>query len=153
MNKIIVLLRRLFMLFRSFFNSYVEPALLVTTQINEVVKNPGLDLVVALTPTKIDDAILAAARKYLPKIIKGFGLVKIAKNQEPEDIIKAFIETLRKMPVNTQNALLLKTASLLTKEMAEENGKPIEEHEADLLVQAHYNHKRNNFHVEYENKA
>ena len=67
-----------------------EVAIKVTNLVKEVVNNPAIDWVVALTPTKADDKILSIAKVMLPELAVKVGLamniVTIAESEEDEAI-------------------------------------------------------------------
>jgi len=67
-----------------------EVAIKVTNTVKEIINNPAIDWVVALTPTKADDKILKEAKIIVPKIAVKVGLamniISIADAEEDEII-------------------------------------------------------------------
>jgi hypothetical protein len=67
-----------------------EVAIKVTNTVKEIINNPAIDWVVALTPTDVDDKVLAEAKKIVPALAVKVGLamniVTIAEAEEDEVI-------------------------------------------------------------------
>jgi hypothetical protein len=67
-----------------------EVAIKVTNTVKEIINNPAIDWVVALTPTDVDDKVLAEAKKIVPALAVKVGLamniVTIAESEEDEII-------------------------------------------------------------------
>ena len=67
-----------------------EVAIKATNTVKEIINNPAMDWVVALTPTKADDKILAKAKKIIPelsvKVALAMNIISIAESEEDETI-------------------------------------------------------------------
>lgn len=79
-----------------FFVRNGEVAIKVTNTVKEIINNPAIDWVVALTPTKADDKLLAEAKKIVPQVALKVGLAMniITIAEAEEDKVIAFSKVL-----------------------------------------------------------
>ena len=76
-------------------------AVKVTNTVKEVINNPAIDWVVALTPSKTDDRILAKAKQIVPEVAVKIGLamniIKVAEAEKDQAVafskVLAFVST------------------------------------------------------------
>jgi hypothetical protein len=74
-----------------FLVSNGEVAIKVTNIVKAVIENPAVNWAVAMTPTSVDDAVLAKAKQIVPKVVLHVGLAMgiIRAVDESEDAIEA----------------------------------------------------------------
>lgn len=78
-----------------------EVAINVTNVIKDIINNPAIDWVVALTPTAADDRVLAKAKVWVPKVANQIGLAMgILKSAEDEkDAFEKVLNYVSQLPI------------------------------------------------------
>lgn len=113
------------------------PALHVTDAIKKMLDDPALDIVTALTATRIDDVFLDKARDLLHAAVSVLSATDTCmKKPTPEEQLACFIDRLRNYPPELRSAVLHKLASWIARNWSKENG--LTEAEADAAIQLTY---------------
>jgi hypothetical protein len=114
---------------------YVSRSLEITTAIKNVLNNPVTDIITAIIPSTWDDEAVAFIRASIEKALPYLYIVDKCDSDNLEDMLQCWVTELRKMPEHTQNAMLLKLASLLT---AMQDKDALRQRLYDLYVQLQY---------------
>ena len=104
--------------------------------VKTVVDNPGVNLAVAASQNKIDDAVLKWLQVYLAKAITVLN-IQIECDAKGSDIekIECYISHLRTLSPEMQNAIRFKTASIMLRLKRDEKGIQLSDSEIDTLIQ------------------
>lgn len=94
---------------------YASHSLHVTTVIKKALESPVADIITAIIPTNIDDkvkeSLLAAINKAMPYLM----VVDICKDEtDTEKLVMCWIQQIKFLPKDVQNALLAKFAAKIT---------------------------------------
>ena len=130
-------IERTFLNVKKFIKNNVTPAIKFVNGIKQVVDNPALDIIVALTATQLDNKVLSGLRAALSKAIDILEIqLECGSLESDTDKIQCYINWLRTLPKVQRNAMYAKTASLIAQIHGGEDA--LKEHEVDLLVQLEY---------------
>lgn len=95
---------KLFQSAGSFAEKILPTVISVTNALKYTVDNPVTDILVKITPTQVDDAILAKIKAVLPKVIEKTALAQkwlaMQKEMTTNELLQAIISELK----NTQDA-------------------------------------------------
>lgn len=105
-------------LFRSAFKQvqkYVVPSVQVVEAIKAVIDSPVADILTAVIPSGIDDAVKDQLRKYLPMVLQQLRIAEECMSlNEPDKIIACAITALQKYEGVAKHAQYLNIAAMLT---------------------------------------
>ena len=90
----------------------------IVDQIKKITDSKYADIIVALTPTTVDDSTLKAIRTILPKVLKELDEWNAAVQGTDEEIIKASLLQINSYPAAKKNLLYLGIASIINSELA-----------------------------------
>jgi hypothetical protein len=111
-------------------------ALKVTTVIKSFLEGPVVSTAVLLTATKLDDEIREKVLKALTLGINALGIVNTCKHEIALDAkLLCFIQELRKVAPELQQAILIKLAAIITAHL---DGAKEKQSVYDTLVQGTY---------------
>ncbi len=112
--------------------------------VKEVVENPAISLLIAMSKNQVDDKIYNALLKALTKSIDILQITTECMGKEtPELKVQCFIQYLRTCSPELRNAIYHKAASLMTREMAEKKGLDVAKSDIDTLIQLEYSKQKN----------
>lgn len=107
----------------------------ITNRIKKALEHPVSDIITMIIPGDWDDNLKKVILQYLNQAIPYLKVVDNCKEKDGEDMIICWIDELKKMPKETQDALLIKLASLLT---AYQDGKKLKQSLYDYFTQHIY---------------
>lgn len=113
-----------------------KDAIHIVNSIKSFVESDTAGVIVAFTPTGIDDALLAKMRQYLPKIAMQLQVTDmILDSGSPDQVIASLIEYLKKQNLDVRSMFYVQLAAKLTEAFAD--GK-IDRSEALAITQMIY---------------
>ena len=129
-------LKALLKQFDEYIESHIDLALQITTGLKNVLSSPVTDIITAIIPGDLDNAI---RQQLISALSKGVEALLIAEQckQFPEinGRLDCFVQQLRLREPELQDALLQKLASLLTSRL---DGQRLKQSLYDLYTQAKY---------------
>lgn len=124
------------MLAFNFVRSNIVPAVDVTDLIREAIENPEMDVLVRLTETRLDDAILDGVRASLRKYASDCGVGSdVDPEDAPPDLIQQMVDYMRGLSEVEQGEWLRAIASRLANEVRPH---VYSQYVVDTLVQVYY---------------
>lgn len=143
MNKILDSIWREVKLFFSkewkLLQRYVIPAIDTLNVIKQLTDSAIADVVVLLTPTGLDDALLHIIREKLPLAIRLLEIdVECRDKATPEEVVSCFVTKLATLSPSMRDAVVFKLASLLSRLTAGEKYASLSDSDFDFLVQLAY---------------
>jgi len=138
-QKVSLFFKTFFSKVAKFFTEEGPEILRFLNAVKAVVDNPALSLAVAASKNQIDDLILFELRRWLGRAVDIME-IKLECGAKPtlEQKITCFVEHLRNCPPEIRNALYHKTASIIAREKAREQGVKLTTSEVDTLIQLEY---------------
>lgn len=113
-TKVFAWVRALFNQIPKEIRIYASQALDITTRIKVILDNPVADIITAIIPGDWDDKAKELALKYINEAIPYLTIVDECQNDDPEKMIRCWIEKLGQYKPDVQKALLFQLAMLLT---------------------------------------
>lgn len=111
-------IQRLKMKFNSFLENNIDDALRITTVIKNIIENPIADVLVKLSKTDVDDKILEKSRMALRIAVDKLAIINECNQHEDlNDKLKCWIENIKLLPKDVQNAMLAKFAAIYAAQM------------------------------------
>src|SRR4051812_26717889 len=111
-------LRSLLSQFDGFIDGHIDTALKITSGLKRLLSSPVADVVTALIPGNIDNAIKDKLITALNKAVEALNIAEQCRQySDVNEKLKCFIEQLQLRDPQLQDAVLLKLASLLTSQL------------------------------------
>lgn len=142
-NKIVLFIKTLFTGLDKWIHQHVQPSIETLERLKKLVDMPIVNTIVLLTPTGLDDRLLAFAQVYLVKAIDALHVTADIVN-EPDYALKIIklAEYLKTVSPQMRKAIYFKLASETAKQSA---GKAeFKGHGVDLLTQMQYSKLKEN---------
>lgn len=115
---------------------YASQSLAITTSIKNFLSSPVADVITALIPGAWDDKLKETVLKALEEVLPYLTIVDTCKDQpDVVSMLNCWITEVRKQPVQVQNALLHKLASLLTAKL---DNQELKQNQYDYYIQLLY---------------
>ena len=122
--------------FDSFIDAHIDTALAVTTQLENFLASPAADMLTAIIPGNLDDAI---KKQLIAALEKAVEVLTIADNcklyTDLNDKLKCFAQQLQQRDPQLREAVLQKLASLVAANL---DGQRVKQNLYDLYTQAKY---------------
>ncbi len=135
-NKMRNQLKSLLSEFDSFVDNHIDVALKVTTAIKNALASPVADIITALIPGEIDNALRIQLLNALGKVVEALTIVEECKKYDNlNEKLACFIAQLKERNPELQDAILQKIASLLAFHL---DGQRLKQNLYDLYTQAKY---------------
>lgn len=100
-------------------NSEIDRGIYLAEKFKQAVNNKALSVWVIITPNKIDDVLRTLLIKAANDILLGFAIFKECRTKENlEAQLQCVVLRLRDFPIFDRNAMYLKIASLLKKNLS-----------------------------------
>jgi hypothetical protein len=97
-----------------------KDAIHIVNVIKSFVESDTAGVIVAFTPTRIDDALLAKMRQYLPKIAMQLQVTDmILDSGSPDQVIASLVEYLKKQNLDVRSMFYVQLAAKLTEAFAD----------------------------------
>jgi hypothetical protein len=113
-KKIITGIASLFGSLPSDVKNAIALAVTVTENIKNVMDSPVVDIITTVIPGDADDAIVAALRSALPKILTGLQLTENCINStDPDTLVQCGLQTLNKITGDAKSSFLHSISVLL----------------------------------------
>ncbi len=122
--------------FDSYLDAHIETALAVTTAISNIIASPVGDIITAIIPGNVDDAIRKELIAALGTAVEALAIADSCKlYADLNDKLKCFLQQLQLRDPQLQQAILQKLASLLAGTL---DGQRLAQSLYDLFTQAKY---------------
>ena len=129
-------LRQILKQFDQYVDAHVDTALHITAALKSILASPAADIITAIIPGDLDDAIRKQLLAALDKAITALAIADTCKlYMTTEEKLKCFVQQLQQRDPQLQDALLQKLASLLTGAL---DGQRLRQYLYDLYTQAKY---------------
>jgi hypothetical protein len=126
--------------FDAFVDAHITTALAVTRQMKAVLASPVTDIITAIIPGDIDEAIRKQLLVFLDKSVEALAIADTCRlHTDLNDKLKCFMQQLRLRDPELQDAILLKLASLIAGNL---DGQRFRRHLYDLYTQAKFSSAR-----------
>lgn len=133
-------LRKALREFDAFVDAHITTALAITRQLKQVLASPITDVVTAIIPGDLDEAIRQQLLVFLGKAIEALAIADTCRlHTNLNDKLMCFIQQLRLRDPELQDAILLKLASLIAGNL---DGQRFRQHLYDLYTQAKFSSAR-----------
>lgn len=112
-------MKKIIQFFKNLFNKdsklkFIEAAVEVVNAIKKVADSPALDVVTALTKTKIDNIILAKVRTLLPliseQLLRQHGKISTGTTMNEDDVLRMLVELINEYKDSKDNKTNLLTS-------------------------------------------
>jgi hypothetical protein len=131
-NQLKVLLRQ----FDNYAEAHIDTALKITAELKNILSSPVADIITAIIPGGIDDAIRKQIINALDKVLEALTIADNCKQYtDVNDKLKCFVAQIKLRDPQLQDAILQKLASLLAGNL---DGQRLKQSLYDLYTQAKY---------------
>lgn len=104
--------------FNKFLEKNIDTALAITTILKTAINNPIADILVKMTKTQTDDLVLEKMQNALEITVDKLAIVKACNDKVTlEEKIQCWIEHIRLLPKDAQDAMLAKFGQVLTAQL------------------------------------
>ena len=119
-NNIIASIGIFFSKAKLFLEKYVKPSVELMAQVKSYIDNPVADVLVAITPTGIDDLLLVKLREAFEKAVEILAINDECNTQPTlEQKVQCYINHINTLSPKMQEAAIFKTATIIATLLAQ----------------------------------
>ena len=141
-TKMKIKLKSLLREFDNYVDAHIDVALKITAALKQILSSPEADIITAIIPGDLDNAIRQQLINALSKVLEALTIVANCKQYtDINDKLQCFIQQLQQYDPQLQDAILQKLASLLVGNL---DGQRLKQSLYDLYTQAKYSASKTN---------
>lgn len=135
-NKVKTHLKSLLRQFDNYIDNYIDTALSITIQLQKLLTSPVADIITAIIPGNLDEAIRQQLINALARAAEALSIAETCKQYTDINAkLQCFVQQLQQKDPQLQEAILQKLASLVAGNL---DGQRLKQNLYDLFTQAKY---------------